>query len=424
LDTKVFPSSLSGSLSLPPSKSHTLRAILLASLAHGVSTINQFLVSPDTHAMIHAVSLLGAKITLSGNRLEIVGTAGTLKPARDMIDCGNSGQVLRFVGAIAGLIPSYTILTGDRSIKQNRVVLPLLQGLNQLGALALSLPGNDRPPLLIKGPLTGKSARIQGEDSQPVSAFLMAAALRKEPTELHVTNPGEKPWVDLTLSWLERLGLAYEREGYSVYRLPGNGKIKAFTCTIPGDWSSAAFPLIAGLITNSTLTLYNADLQDPQGDKKIVQILRERGAAFSYDEKSQSLTLHKGAELKGGRMDLNDCIDALPALATLACFCKGRTEIVGSAISRKKESDRIAAMAQELKKMGGCIEETEEGLIIEKSPLHGATLSSHSDHRVALALFTGALGASSPSEITGTECIDKSYPDFCIDLRKVGAKIE
>ena len=418
---RINPSKLHGALSVPTSKSHSLRAILFAALAKGTSKIAHYLPSPDADAMIAAVRMLGAEVKVIGNHLEIRGVAGKPHTADDVIQCGNSGQVLRFVGALAGLMLTYTIFTGDASIRHNRPVKPLLDGLTQLGAFATSSRGDGYAPILIKGPLTHSSAKIEGQDSQPVSALLIAGAFAPHPIEIHVIHPGEKPWIDLTLHWFDRLKIRYQRKEYSYYRMEGNSYIEAFSYEVPGDFSTAAFPIAAALITNSELTLHNIDMNDVQGDKAIIPILQKMGARFAIDGKT--LTVQKGSHLKGMRIDINDFIDALPILAVIGCFAEGQTEIVNAAIARAKESDRITAIATELKKMGARIEEKPDGLIIHHSTLHGAELNTYHDHRLVLALSVAALAASSPSTIHGVACAAKTYPTFYDDFRAIGANI-
>lgn len=419
----ITPSQLSGSLTVPSSKSHTLRAIYFAALASGTSHIEHFLPSPDTQAMIDAVRQLGATVKINNTTLEIQGCAGKPSPPKDIIQCGNSGQVLRFIGALAGLLPSYTILTGDASIRQNRPIQPLLEGLNQLGAFAASSLDNGHAPIIIKGPLTKQIALVDGEDSQPISGLLMASAFAPHPIEIHVKNPGEKPWVGLTLHWLKKLDIPYQANDYTSYRLEGKAKIQGFTYRVPGDFSTAAFPIVAALITNSPLTLNNIHMNDCQGDKAIIPLLQKMGAKFSFNDEKLSLTVHTGSKLQGTKIDINDFIDALPILSVIGCFAEGRTEITNAAIARKKESDRIQLMAQELKKMGANIEEKPDGLIVHQSPLIGAELHSYHDHRLGLALTTAALAAQTPSKILGIECIAKTYHNFYEDFSSIGAKI-
>jgi len=419
----VKPSVLKGELKVPPSKSHTLRAIFFAALASGRSRIHNFLQSPDTEAMIRAVCAIGAQVRIHEEYLEIAGCDGNPSSPSNVIDCGNSGIVLRFMGALTGLLPHYTVLTGDESIVKSRPVAPLLDALQQLGAFAQSMLSNGHAPVIIKGPLKNRVAVFEGEDSQPVSGLLIAAAFASESIELHVKNPGEKPWIELTLDWFRRVGIPYQRSGYTYYKLEGKAKIKAFTYEVPGDFSSAAFPLAAAVITRSHLTVHGVDMNDSQGDKAIVALLEKMGADLTVDSVRHTITVAPCKELRGITIDVNDCIDALPILAVLGCFARGYTEIRNGRIARKKESDRIASITFELRKMGAVIEERPDGMVIKNSVLQGAEVYGWRDHRLALALTVAALGAETGSKIVGIDCIKKTYPSFYKDFTEIGANL-
>lgn len=419
---RIQPSTVKGSVQVPPSKSHTLRAILFAAIAHGTSEIRHFLHSPDATAMIRAMESFGAHFEITAESMRVKGLGQKFQHAENVIDAGNSGIVLRFVGALAALGPSYTIITGDHSIRHSRPVKPLLDALSQLGAFATSSRLNDCAPIIVKGPMHPGHASLSGEDSQPVSALLIAASLLPGKTTLDVTNPGEKPWIDMTLFWLKKFGMEITHQDYARYTIPGSGKIEGFSMAIPGDHSSAAFPIAAALVTDSELTLHNIDMNDCQGDKQLITVLKQMGA--NIETHGTTLTIRKGSRLKGRRVDVNDFIDATPILAVIGCYAEGTTEIVGASIARKKESDRIHAIATELKKMGAQIEERPDGLIISRSALHGARLSSWKDHRIAMSLSIAALGAKEESLVEGAECVAKTYPAFAHDFRALGANIE
>ncbi len=418
---RVKPSRLKGDLVVPPSKSETMRALVFALMGRGRTTIENFLPSPDTDAMVAAIVALGARVDKLSTSLSVEGVGGDLKPALDVIDAKNSGIVLRFIGALAALLPSYTLLTGDLSIRTNRLAQPLLSALQQLGAHAISTKGDGYAPLIIRGRIRPGSATFSGEDSQPVSAMLIACSFLQGMTELHITTPGEKPWVALTLSWLDRLGIRYENRGFSSYKLFGDASYEGFSYRVPGDFSSASYPLASALLTDSELVLENLDATDKQGDKKVIYLLQEMGAKIVQEEKR--LVVKRGSSLKGIRIDINECIDALPLLAVVGCFASGTTEIVNGKVARKKESDRIHAIATELRKMGARIEEREDGLLIEQSTLKGAKLESYDDHRIALSLAVAAMGAEGESEIAKVDCISKSYATFVHDFQKAGAQI-
>jgi 3-phosphoshikimate 1-carboxyvinyltransferase len=223
---------------------------------------------------------------------------------------------------------------------------------------------------------------------------------------------------------LKKLGIHVTHQDYASYSVPGNASIEGFSVTIPGDLSSAAFPIASALITHSELKLTNIDMHDCQGDKKLIEILQKMGAKIDIDDAKKTLYVHKGSKLQGMRIDVNDFIDATPILSVIGCDAEGTTEIVNASIARKKESDRLHAMATELKKMGAQIEEKPDGLVISHSMLKGAELSSWRDHRVAMSLCIAALGANGETRVEGAECVSKTYPAFVHDFRAIGAAIE
>lgn len=412
-------SSLSGEVAIPPSKSQTMRALSFALLSQERSVITNPLSSPDVQNMIHACRLMGARVDCYPGRIEV---EGGLKCAEDVIDCGNSGLVLRLIGAIAAHLPSYTVLTGDRSIRHRREAKPLIDGLNQLGAWAVSSRGDGHAPLIIRGTIRGGKAAIRGEDSQPVSALLMSAALAPDSTELFVESPGELPWVALTLSWLDRFEIGYENRDYTHYSVKGGATIPGFNYTVPGDWSSALYPIAAALATDSEITLHGVDYSDPQGDKEVVALLQSLGANIAIS--GRSLTVRRGGSLQGARIDIGKFIDAITLLPVLACKACGPTHIYGGAIARHKESDRIQSIVSQLKKMGARIEETPDGMVIYPSELRGAQVTCFEDHRMALALSIAALSANGPTEIIGTETVVKSFPGYFQVLKQLGAVVE
>lgn len=420
----IRPSKLAGSILVPPSKSQSMRAIMLASMARGKSRISGVLDSPDIRAMITACRLLGAQITEDGDDLEIEGVAGCPSPPGDIIDAGNSGQVLRFIAALAALAPGYAVITGDRSVRHNRPVAPLMEGIRQLGGWCQSLVGNGHAPLIIKGPLRAGTMTIEGSDSQPVSAFLMAAGFLEGTTSIRVLNPGETPWIELTLSWLTRLGIPFEREDYGFYRVHGRSVPEGFSYKVPGDFSSAAFPVAAALLTGSDLAVGNLERSDAQGDKQLIDHFVNIGAKVTWNDAERALRVEKSGRLKGGEVDINGFIDALPVLAVTSCFASGTTKIINCGVARLKECDRLGAITAELRKMGADIDEHDDSLTVRPSRLHGASVKAYDDHRMAMALGIAALGAEGITWLQGADCVAKSYPGFWSELRRLGARIE
>jgi 3-phosphoshikimate 1-carboxyvinyltransferase len=415
--------SLSGELTPPPSKSHTLRAILLASLCKGTSTIENYLDSPDSDAMIQACRMLGASIDKAPTLLKIHGVNGNPSTPCDVIDSGNSGIVLRFVSACAALCPGHTVITGDASIRNNRPMAPLLEALHLGGVSASSSRDNGYAPIIIKGPYHPGDIFVDGEDSQHVSALMLLASFTPGRSAIHVKNSGERPWLDMTLYWLDILGVIYERKNSDTYIIEGKKSYEAFTVKIPSDFSAAAYPAVATLLSGGAITLHNIDMADPQGDKKLFSVLQELGGNILYDETKHTLKVFGGHSLTGKTIDVNDIIDALPLLAVVGCYAEGETHLINGAIARKKESNRIAAIACELKKMGADIQETADGLIIKKSPLHGASLASYHDHRIIMSLFAAANTASGPSTIYDIDMVSKSYANFFSDMKSLGARL-
>lgn len=382
MSTKQTDSLICG---VPPSKSHSMRALLFGAMADGESRIENLLDSPDVRAMIKACEALGAELHWENKVLVMHG--GRPSDRDRTINAANSGQVLRFIGALAALSSSQTIITGDQSVLK-RPLKPLISALEQLGGCASG------PPLCVRGPIQPGTARLSGEDSQPVSALLMATPFLDGPTELIVDNPGEQSWIDLTLSWLQRLGFSVTHENYSHYRIEP-GRHSGFSYRVPADFSSAAYPLVAALLTGREITLKGLDFDDVQGDKRLFSVLEEMGTP-----------------LRGIEIDLNEMIDMVTLLAVIGCCAEGTTRLYNGAIARKKECDRIAAICCELKKMGAKIEEREDGLVVSQSRLRGARVKSYGDHRMAMALHIAGMVAEGETEIEGKECVNKSYPNF------------
>lgn len=395
-------------IQLPPSKSQTLRAILFAALADGVSTIDNVLDSADAAAMIAASQALGAQIEKKERTLIIRGIGKKRTILHERIDAGNSGIVLRFVGAVAALFSTKITISGDASIKTRRSCKPLIDGLQQFHAKV-----SDHP-LTVQGPIQSGAITIDGEDSQPVSGLLIAASLLENSSTITVHNGGERPWIELTLDWLRKQGVTIQEKNPWTFEVAPVASFSPFRYSVPGDLSQLAYLVAAALITTGKTTLLNVDLNDLQGDKVILSIFEKMGASFSID--GTTLEIVGPQMLHGIDVDINSCIDMVTILAVMGCYATGETRIRGASIARDKESNRLEAMVTELKKMGATIQETEDGLHMCHSKLYGAALYSHNDHRVVMALAIASLFANGPTTISGIECIKKTYPEFFLDL--------
>jgi 3-phosphoshikimate 1-carboxyvinyltransferase len=415
---------LQGIINIPPSKSQSLRAILFASLAHGYSIIQNYLSqSPDTDAMLSACKALGADIELLDDiTLKIKGFAGKPMAPEDVINAGNSGQVLRFILGVAALNNNYTVITGDKSIRSIRPISPLMEGLKQLGAFCVSTKNNNYAPVIVKGPLQCGNVIISGEDSQPVSGLLIASAFVPGTTRIHVKNPGEKPWVNLTLHWFLKLGIEFTNDNFSYYTVNGINNYAGFTYNVPGDFSSALFPIAAAIVTKSSITLTNIDMDDVQGDKAVITILQNMGLGVSYDQIGQKLHI-MGQDIRSININVNDFVDAVTILAVLACYALEPSCITGAAIAKQKECNRLQSIATELNKMGGDIKVTEDGLIIRPAKLKGAVVESYDDHRMAMSLAIAALGAEGQTIIKNTSCVMKTFPSFVTEFKNLGMNI-
>ena len=420
----VKNSQLKGSIQIPGSKSQTLRAILFGAMGTGKTLIHRPLDSPDSHAMIQACRLFGAKIDVYPEKLEIEGLNGRIQYTEDVINAGNSGIVLRFCAGIGALATHPIVITGDESIRHQRPMKELLKGLSQLGVITESMRGDDYAPVIITGPIKPGKTTISGRDSQPVSSILIAAAFSQGPIELIVQEPGETPWIAMTLNWFDRLGISYKNEDYEHYHLFGNSRYDGFEYQVPGDLSSAAFPIAAALITHSGVTIKNVDMSDSQGDKELITTFQKMGAIIEIDEENKMIQVKKGGVLHGLKVDINDFIDAITILAVVACFAEGETLIYNAAIARQKECNRIHCIATELRKMGATIVETEDGLSIQKSSLKGAQVYSYNDHRMAMSLSVAGFAAQGITTISSIDCVAKTFPTFMKDLQALGADIQ
>jgi len=411
---------LQGRIAIPASKSHTIRAVLIAAVADGTSVLHRPLVSEDTRAVLDACRALGARTSEFDDRIEITGFGSA--PARpastlDMLNSGTSTNLT--LGVLAALgVPAE--LTGDASL-QTRPVKALTDALQQLGC-AVSFHGRAGcPPLSISGRMTGGRVVLDAsQSSQYVSSLLISCALAPNDTEIIVENPSELPYIDMTCAWLDEQNITYKRDGYTRFVVSGKQRYRAFEKTIPADWSSAAFPLCAAALTESNVVLEGLDMQDVQGDKAIVDYLRRMGADVT--ETPEGL-LVRGCPLTGCTLDINATPDALPALAVMGCCAKGQTTLTNAAQARVKETDRIAVMAQELTKMDAQVTEQPDGLIIDAAPLTGAEVHGHHDHRVVMALAVAGLRATGTTFIDTAEAVAVTYPSFVESMQQLGARI-
>jgi len=416
---------LSGRLEAPPSKAITHRAVVAASLSEGRSIIQNPLVCDDTEATVNSCTMLGARVEKHREKLLVEGFSKPKTP-QDVINCGDSGSTIRFLLPICALAEGVSVLTGGESLR-NRPMGPLLEALQQLGVRCSSTRGDQRPPILVFGTgLKGGTAQMRGDvSSQFISGLLFATPKAESDTTIQLTTALESmPYVNLTMKTLEEHGVrvSYE-EDRKLFSIPGRQEYKPFNYQIEGDYSSAAFLMAAASITNSTVEITGLNRKSLQGDLEIVRILERMGGRIGVHEGSVIIRGQRGS-LEGLSADMQNTPDLVPVCMVLGCVSNGETVIRGVKRLRWKESDRLSSMTTELRKMGGRIEEVDGNIVIEgTSKLKGAILSSHGDHRVAMACAVSALAAEGRSLIQGIECINKSYPNFIRDLGALGGRV-
>lgn len=412
---------LRGEVRIPASKSHTVRAVVIASLAEGESLILNPLDSQDTRAAVRVYQGLGAEMEVRPDSWRVQGVAGKLKAPDDILDVANSGTTLMFaLGSCALLREGAAVLTGDAQTRR-RPADPLITSLNDLGGSAFSTRANGRAPFVVKGRLKGGPTSLEAHSSQYLSSLLLSAPLGDGESLIRVPVLNEQPYVEMTLDWMKRQGISFHQEALREFRIPGGQAYQPFRRQIPGDFSSATFFLAAGALEGNDIVCCGLDMEDPQGDKAVVEYLKQMGAQVTVEGDRVRVQPH---DLRGADLDLNSTPDALPMMAALACFAEGKTRLGNVPQARIKETDRISVMSSELGKMGARIEEIPDGLMIEGSPLKGTRVHGHGDHRVVMALAVAGLAASGETEIDTAEAVAVTFPEFAECMKNLGADME
>ena len=413
----VERSVVSGEVCAPPSKSYTHRAILITALGPG-GTVKRPLISADTRATIAACEAFGAKITRKED-IQIEGVSGKPQTPEDVINVLNSGTTMRFCSAVASLTNG-AVLTGDASIR-SRPNGPLLSALNDLGVNAFSIRGNGKAPLVVQGRMKGGVAKLNGSvSSQFLSALLIASPLSEGDTKIIIEGElKSRPYAEITLDMLKDAGARIEA-GKQEFEVEGGQSYNLKSYTIPGDFSSASYPLAAAAVTGGEVVVRGV-LPSRQGDSAIVDILGRMGAEISWDQVEGVLRI-KGRELHGVDVDASFTPDLVPTIAVLGSLAKGKTVVSNAEHVRHKETDRLHAMATELSKMGADIKEKPDGLEIIGGGLHGADVKGYDDHRIVMALAIAGMAAGK-TRIDTAECVDVSYPGFFQEMASIGAII-
>ncbi len=442
---------------IPASKSHSIRALILASLADGESAIENILLSEDTESAIEIFCALGVKVELKKNA-DGAYTAKVKPPKQGLknmieekkakrnkegftliseIDVENSGSLLYFLGCIFSFFAFDFILTGDKSIR-SRPLKPLLEIYDKLGIKYEFLTVKAREERTAPIQVYGKKIKaippfvLDGKFSQPVSGLLMAASFASSDIEFSLEQAGELPYLKMTCEWLKKANIEFTADDdFKHFKIKHSQNFKSFKASIPADWSGATFPIVGAVITNSKLTIENIDINDIQGDSEVVSVLKKMGVDISFNDEEEFLKILPSFDkLKGIEYDCSNIPDSIPALSVLACFAKGKTKLKNIEICRFKECDRIAVMASELSKLGADVQEEIDALIINghggvdlDSTKDSAKVDSFNDHRIAMALMLFNLALqklkNKSIEIQNADCYSVSYPNFIEHLKLI-----
>jgi 3-phosphoshikimate 1-carboxyvinyltransferase len=396
-------------LTLPGSKSYTHRALVAGALASGESVLTNALKAEDTEFTAGALARLGAGVDWQGTTVRLKGAGGRFAPVAEPIYLGNSGTSMRFLTALVALGQGAYRLTGAPRLCE-RPLGELLAALKELGVDAASEKGNACPPVMVHGGLTGGRAQLSGQvSSQYLSALLFIGPLAPKGVEIEITGElVSRPYVDLTLEVLADFGVSYYREGYRYFSLPGGQCYLPQDYEIEADASSASYFWAAAALTGGRVTITNLSLESAQGDAGFPRVLERMGCRI--ESATEGVTV-QGGPLTGIKVDMAHMPDLVPTLAVAAAFARGETVITGVAHLRHKESDRLAAVAGELQKMGIEARETADGLIITGGRPRGAAIATHGDHRLAMSFAVAGLKAPGVS-IEDPGVVAKSFPDF------------
>jgi 3-phosphoshikimate 1-carboxyvinyltransferase len=429
---KIQPSNISGEILAPASKSSMQRACALALLAEEEVTLTNPGKSNDDKAALDIIEKLGAEILKKEDgSLQIEGSKTLPSGGLGALNCGESGLGIRMFTPIAALSPEGITITGTGSLLKRPMhffdeIFP------QLGISIQS--NNGHLPIKIKGPLQPADIRIDGSlSSQFLTGLLIAfAKAATKPVTISVNNLKSKPYIDLTLQMMKEFGYDVENNNYESFNikptLPTGRRVNVLTdkrinYTVEGDWSGAAFLLVAGAIAGG-ITVKGLDVFSTQADKAILKALMDSGTNISIETEQITINNSLGTAGKPFHFNATDCPDLFPPLVALAAYCNGTSVIEGVSRLAHKESNRAITLQQEFLKMGIEITLQDDLMMIKGGEgLKGATVFSHHDHRIAMACAVAALKATGETIIEDAEAVNKSYPGFFDDLKLLNADV-
>ena len=407
----------STTVSVPGSKSLTQRALIAAALAEGNSFIRHALVAEDTLNLISGLQALGAGIESNDGGYQVSGTAGVVKNNGKEIFLGYNGTALRFLTAMVCLGRGKYVLTGEKRLCE-RPVGALVGALQSMG-VDISCRNNCPPIEIMASGLTGGKITLQDiESSQYVSALLLCAPYTAKGIELTLQgNIVSAPYIDLTISVMKEFGANIYKTGKNQYSVNAGILYSGREYQVEGDASSASYFFLAAALLKKAIRVVGISRKSKQGDIRLLDILEEQGCKVLAGDGWVEVA---GDDLACGDFvfDLNDMPDMVPTLAVLAAFRKGRTLITNVAHLRIKESNRLAAMVTELNQIGIAAEELPDGLMVKGGKPVAANIQTYNDHRIAMSFAIAGLAVPG-IEISDRKCVDKSFPDFWKELKKI-----
>ncbi len=408
-------------ITVPGSKSITNRAMLIAAIAQGRSVIEGALLSDDTRYMAAALRTLGFIVEIDeGARRITVGGQGGMMPARGAeLDVGGAGTVMRFLIAMLTLGEGRFRLDGNQRMRQ-RPIGPLLDAMERLGASIYSERDNNCPPVIVdasRSRFNGGEVSIDARmSSQYASAMLMPAPLWPQGIKLKVIGDTARPFIDMTLRVMESWGAQSSVEGDQI-TVPGGQWYRAQRYYVEPDASSASYFAAAAALVGGRMRIAGLARNSAQGDTAFLGVLERMGAQVTWLE--DGIEVVGNGNLSGVDVAMNAMPDMVATLAAIAPFASSPTKITGVGFIRHHESDRLRALASELGRLGANVRETQDGLEIEPSEIHGAAIDTYDDHRIAMAFAIAGLKLPGVM-INHPDCVTKTFPDFFERLVSLG----
>jgi 3-phosphoshikimate 1-carboxyvinyltransferase len=408
---------LNATVEVPGSKSYTQRALVVACLAEGKSMLSNALISEDTRYLVEALRFLGAEISISGSDVTITGTGGNILNPGRVILLGNNGTALRLLTTLVSLGKGEYILDGSNRLRE-RPLLPLLNALKILGVKFQSREGY--PPIKIDaGGLKGGNVTFADiESSQYVSSVLIGAPYAGGDIEIALRGRTvSQPYIDMTLDVMGRFGAEVIKRERKIFNVRSGRHYRGQRYIVEGDASSASYFFLAAALCRGRVKVANINPAGLQGDINILGIMERLGCSVVRGDHWVEVAggpLHEGDVI----FDMGDMPDMVPTLAVLAAFRQGQTIITNVSHLRVKESDRIAALVSELKRIGVTARETADGLIVDGGKPHGAQIETYNDHRIAMSFAVAGLAIPGIT-IKDRHCVRKSFPGFWDELSRL-----